>query len=173
MPRLDATRRHEGGLPGPESDPMPASAAFAALGGARQARSDPVAAERAVATALALEPDSLEVRLAAYKLYFYNHRLGEAVPHAEHILAHAARRLNISVDWRAVQPADAPFEMMEEAPGLYLQALLAWGYCKVRLGCLEEGCAAIGKVGDLDRRDRFGARRLLAVILAGRAEEEG
>lgn len=173
MPHPCVNSRHDAAAPGPEGGPLPAGAAFAALGGARQARSDPVAAERAVAKALALEPDSLEVRLAAYKLYLYNHRLGEAVPHAEHILAHAARRLNISVDWRAVRPGDAPFEMMEEAPGLYLQALLAWGYCMVRLGRLEEGCAAIGKVGELDRRDRFGARRLLAVIHAGVAPEEG
>lgn len=149
-----------------------AGAAFSALSGARAARSDPVAAERAVLTALALAPTDFDIRLAAYKFYFYNHRLEEALPHAEQLLAHAARRLNIAVDWRTVQASDAPFDAIEEAPGLYLQALLAWGYCKVRIGDFKAGSEAIAKVGALDKRDRFGARRLLQVIAAGQDEAD-
>jgi len=105
----------------------------------------------------------LDVRLAAYRFYFYNHRLDEALPHAEHILAHAARRLNIASDWREVKPADAGFGDLDEAPGLYLQALLAWGYCQLRIGAIGEGRQALAKVAELDPRDRFGARGLLAV----------
>ncbi|MCB2100271.1 MAG: hypothetical protein KDE22_05340 [Rhodobacterales bacterium] len=137
---------------------------MAALGQARTARSDPGQAERAVLEALALAPDVFEVRLGAYRFYFYNHRYDEALPHAEAILAQAARRLNVAGDWRAVGGQDAPFGEMETAPGLYLQALLAWGYCQVRLGHTAPGRAAVAKVAELDPRDRFGARAFLDLI---------
>ncbi len=142
------------------------------LTGARQARSDPAAAERAIKKALAAAPDDFTARLAAYKFYFYNHRLAEALPHAGFIVRLAARRLNVAPDWRAVRPGDAAFDEMDEAPGVYLQALLAWGYCNARLGVCDEGALAIAKVADLDPGDRFGARRLLKVVETGRAPEE-
>lgn len=151
-------------------------AALAALGDARAARTDPETSERAVLRALALAPDEFEVRLGAYRFYFYNHRYGDALPHAEAILAQAARRLNVAGDWRAVGAGDAPFDELETAPGLYLQALLAWGYCQVRLGVLAEGRAAVAKVAELDTRDRFGAGAFLRLIdgeEAGGVEEEG
>lgn len=131
---------------------------------ALHALSDPIAAEQAVLAALAGAGDDLRVRLAAYRFYFYNHRLSEALPHAQTIIRLAARRLNIAVDWTEVRSQDAAFEELEEAPGLFLQALLAWGYCAVRTGCREDGLRAIAKVAELDHSDRFGARRLLDII---------
>ena len=142
------------------------------LEGARHARTDPVAAEKAVAAALAAAPDDFEARLGAYRFYFYNHRFGEAAPHAATLMRLVARRLNIAGDWRAVQAGDAAFDQLEEAPGLYLQALLAWGYCQARLGERAEGAQAIAKAAELDPRDRFGARRLLAVVLKPNPPEE-
>jgi hypothetical protein len=144
----------------------------ALLQGARSARSDPVAAERAVRTTLAAAPEDFSARLAAYKFYFYNHRLSEALPHAAFLLSLLARRLNVAGDWRAVRPGDAAFDEVEEAPGLYLQALLAWGYCNARLGARDVGAEAIAKVAELDPRDRFGAGRLLAVVLKPAPLEE-
>ena len=142
------------------------------LAGARDALSDPAAAERAVGEALSLAPDDFTARLAAYRFYFYNHRLAEALPHADYLLRLAARRLNIAADWRAVRPGDAPFERPQEAPGLYLQALIAWGYCNARLGEREQGQQALAKVVEIDPGDRFGARPLLAVVERGGQEEE-
>lgn len=131
---------------------------------ARRPRTDPVAAERAVLRALAAAPSDFTAHLAAYKLYFYNHRLAEALPHAELLIGLIGRRLNIAADWRDVHAGDAAFGEPEEVPGLYLQALIAWGYCKARLGAGEDGRAAVAKAAELDPRDRFGARRLLRVI---------
>jgi tetratricopeptide (TPR) repeat protein len=142
------------------------------LTGAACARSDPEQSEAAVMQALAVAPDSFEARLAAYRFYFYNHRLAEALPHAADIVERMARRLNVATDWRLVRPDDATFSALEEAPSLYLQALLAWGYASVRLGRIDEGCRALDKVVALDPADRFGARRLLAVIAAGSEADE-
>lgn len=149
-----------------------AAAVAAVLAGAPRARSDPATTERAVKQALALAPDDIDARLAAYRFYFYNHRLAEALPHAASIIVQAARRLNVATDWRLVRPRDAAFSDVEEAPSLYLQALLALGYGSIRLGRADEGCRALEKVVELDPRDRFGARRLLAVIAAGEEAEE-
>jgi hypothetical protein len=142
------------------------------LAGARHARSDPVTAERVVLQALALAPHDLKALLGAYRFYFYNHRWADALPQAANIVVQMARRLNVATDWRLVRPEDAPFSVAEEAPSLYLQALLAWGYGNVRLGRIDEGCRALEKVAELDSRDRFGAGRLLSVIAAGKAADE-
>lgn len=149
-----------------------ADSVMAMLAGAPLARSDPAATERVVLQALALAPDDIEARLAAYRFYFYNHRLAEALPQADSIIVLMARRLNIATDWRLVRPGDAAFASPEEAPSLYLQALLAWGYGNVRLGRIDEGCRALEKVAEIDPRDRFGVRRLLAVIAAGEQAED-
>ncbi|MDR3376742.1 MAG: hypothetical protein P4L98_23735, partial [Ancalomicrobiaceae bacterium] len=90
--------------------------ALAVLEGARAARSRPEAAEAAVLEALALAPDDLDVLTGAYKFYFYNNRLAEALPHAQAILVLAARRLNVATDWRQVHAADADFATFDKPP---------------------------------------------------------
>jgi hypothetical protein len=79
-------------------------------------------------------------------------------------MAQAARRLNISTDWRLVQPEDAAFGSLDAAPRLFVQALVACGYCMARLRRLEEGRAALTKAIELDPGDDFGARVLLNII---------
>ncbi len=139
-------------------------AALRTLEEARTARSDPETAEKAVLQALQLAPQDADIHLGAYRFYFYNHRYADALPHAQFIIEHAARRLNIPVDWRVVRPEDCDFTLLESAPGLYLQALLAWGYCHLRLGNVSLGREAIAKVAKIDPSDRFGARPILDLI---------
>ncbi|MFL9826356.1 hypothetical protein [Rhodoplanes sp. SY1] len=171
MARGGGHRRHDGdGRSGDFDDDGPAIRDL--LAGALQARSAPVQAEAAVLGALALAPDSVEARLAAYRFYFYNHRLAEALPHADAIVVAMARRLNVATDWRLVGADDAPFGALDEAPSLYLQALLAWGYASLRTGATDDGVAALEKVVALDPADRFGARRVLAVVHARAHDDE-
>lgn len=147
-------------------------AAIALLRGAERVRSDPVAAGYAVARALAERPDDLAVRLAAYRFCFYSHRFAEALAHADVIIRLVALRLNIASDWTTVKEADADFAVPHEQPGLFLQALIARGYCAARIGRVSEGRCALVKAVALDPRDRFGARRLLAVIDAENEPED-
>ncbi|TBW40763.1 hypothetical protein EYW49_03295 [Siculibacillus lacustris] len=147
------------------------AAALAALEGARAARTDPVAAEAAVAAALALAPDSWEVRTGAYKFYFYDHRLAEAVPHAAFCIAAAARALGLDEDWRRIAPRSAAFDGFDAEPRRLLHALVAWGYCRIRTGDFEGGAAALAKVAELDPADRLGAARLIAVVERGGRED--
>ncbi len=135
---------------------------------ARTARSDPAATEAAVLAALAAAPWSADVRLGAYRFYFYTHRYDAALPQAEALLAHAARALNLPADWRAVTPQDAAFTAHDSGPGLYLQALIAVGYCQARLGAAAEAEATLAHAQHLDPTDRFGA----GVILRAMADED-
>jgi len=123
--------------------------------------SDETAAEGHIAEALALAPGHLAVRLGAYKFYFYRHRLAEALPQAEACLAHAARQLNLAADWRMVTAGQARFSEVDEKARFYLFSLMACGYLMVRLGRTEEGKAVLGKVAELDPKDRLGAASLL------------
>lgn len=149
--------------------PEPARAHMAAAAASWE---DGTAAAGHIERALATAPDSLGVRLGAYKFYLYQHRLDHAVHHAETILAQAARRLQLPHDWRAVEPGQAAFDQIEPWPRLFLQALIAMGYGLVRLERMEEGREALGKAIALDPHDRFGAARLLAVVERGGAEDD-
>lgn len=149
-----------------------ALAAALALDGARMARSCAHAAESAIRSAVALAPSDLDVRVAAYRFYFYNHRLEDAAQHAAEIIVLAARRLNIAIDWRAVRTDEAAFDEPDAVPSIYLQSLLAWGYCMVRLGKEAEGRLALAKVVELDARDRFGAKRLVAIVDRGAESDD-
>ncbi len=142
----------------------PPEAALAALTGASAPLTDPVAAWEALDVALALAPGDLQVQLAAYRMCFYAHRYYQAVDHAEALLAMAARRLNVSADWHDIRPKDAPFTDQSFAPGLYLQALIACGYCLLRLGQVEDGEARLRHALVLDPTDRFGATILLRAL---------
>lgn len=136
------------------------------------ALSDPKGTARAVDAALATAPHDLDVRLGAYRFYFYTHDFAAAVPQAEAILTMAAQRLNVAADWRSVQPGDAAFSAPETAPGLYLQALIALAYCHMRLGDFERGQPYLDKAFALDPTDRFAAARLVAAANARTDEDD-
>ncbi|MGB0660596.1 MAG: hypothetical protein ACPGNV_10485 [Mangrovicoccus sp.] len=148
-----------------------ASEALETLANAPGARSDPEGTEKAVKAALEKAPFDLDIRLGAYRFYFYTHRYAQAYEQAQGILALAAQRLNISPDWRAVQPQDAEFTAKDFAPGLYLQALIALGYCQLRLGEFDLGEEYVEVAAKLDPTDRFGAVRVLRQAVASRNDE--
>lgn len=134
------------------------------LAGAEAPRTRPVESAEAIACALQQAPHDLDVRLAAYRFYFYAHDYLKAAEQAKHVLAHAARRLNVNPDWRCVSAGDARFSEPVVAPGLYLQALIASGYCAARLGHPEDAREILAKAAELDPKDRFGGAWLLAKL---------
>ncbi|MFO1118380.1 MAG: hypothetical protein U1E28_22145 [Beijerinckiaceae bacterium] len=149
---------------------MNAIAARAALEGARPARTAYPAARAAIEEAVRLAPDDIDVRMGAYKFYFYAHEYEQAARHAGLCIDAFAADLGLSPAWRDVRACDAEFGAIDQKCGRYLQALIAWGYCRARSGALYEGRAAVEKAADLDPTDRFGARRLIAVIDRGGEE---
>ncbi|HVI52066.1 MAG TPA: hypothetical protein VM661_12705 [Candidatus Sulfotelmatobacter sp.] len=143
-----------------------------ALHQAGLAWADEISAEGHIREALALAPDHLAPRLGAYKFYFYRHRLADALPHAEACLAHAARRLGVGDDWRAVTAEQADFAEIDGDARFYLFSLMACGYLAVRLGRRDEGEVILSKVAALDPKDRLGAASLLAHLAKGGNDDE-
>ena len=74
--------------------------------------------------------------------------------------------------WREIAPDHAAFDQLQPLPRLYLQCLLAYGYCRLRLGEAVEGRAVLLKAAELDPADRFGARRLVDVVDRGGVDED-
>lgn len=142
------------------------------LEGARAARSATRESEAAVLSALQVAPDDRAVRMGAYKFYFYNGRLAEAVPHAAWCIEDGARALGLPEDWRRVAPGTAAFDTFDKAPRFFLQSLIAWGYCKTRIGAVEDGLAALARAMELDPSDKFGVARLIAVIEKGGRDDD-
>jgi len=138
---------------------------MALLGGAEAAITRQDQSAETIAHALAEAPHDIDIRLAAYRFAFYTHDYDAACTHAQVILAHAARQLNIATDWRGVSPEDADFTAHEFAPGLYLQALIGWGYCLARSGALEAAAERLERAATLDPLDRFGGGWLLDKVL--------
>ncbi|NFV78580.1 hypothetical protein [Magnetospirillum aberrantis] len=158
-----------------DNNPLPLDlppAARAEMAAAVAAWDDEPTAASHVAAALTAAPDSLGVRIGAYKFYLYRHRLEQAVVQARVILAQAARRQQLPHDWRDVAADHAAFDSLEPWPRLFLQALVALGYGLLRLGLTEEGEAALVKAAELDPADRLGAKRLLELSRREPDEDE-
>ncbi len=134
------------------------------LRGAEAPQSRPEDGAEAIARALVAEPDDPDVRLAAYRFHFFAHDHAAAQTHAWALLGHAARRLNVAPDWRDVRPGDADFTVPEFAPGLYLQVLVALGFCAARIGDRDAARELLAKSVELDPTDRFGGGWLMEMI---------
>ncbi|MCB1356533.1 MAG: hypothetical protein KDK53_08575 [Maritimibacter sp.] len=150
---------------------MPRTDPFEYLAGAEAAISNPEETRVAVEHALQVAPHEPEVRLAAYRFYYYNHDYAEAIEQAEWILAHAARYLNIAADWRDVAPGDAEFSVADEIPSLYMQSLIALGYCAARCDRRVLAREALEQAVLLDPSDRLGASWLLAHLNRDSSDE--
>ncbi len=122
-------------------------------------------AERHLKEAQALAPGHAAVLIGLYRFYFYKGRLVEALDIARVCLSKAARDNGLTADWRGVERGDADFGSFDSIlPRFYLFTLKAYAYLQMRVGNLQEGCAAATKLLELDPSDKIGARVLLDVI---------
>lgn len=138
--------------------------ALALLEGARAARTDPERSEAAVLAALQAAPNDRDVRMGAYKFYFYANRLGEAAPHADWCIRDGARVLGLPEDWRRLPPGSVDCTGFPKPQRFLVQSLVAWGWCRSRVGATDEGLAALAKAIEIDPSDGFGVKRIVEVI---------
>lgn len=122
-------------------------------------------AEPPLLEALRLAPESLNVLVAAYRYYYYQHRLDDALGIARRALSVTARRLDIPLDWQRLTGA----HLSQGGPAMmallrfHLLSLKAQAYLLLRQGVREEGRAILTKLLELDSHNRLGARQLLEV----------
>lgn len=160
-----------------DDTPVPAEPlapeAEAALKAAGRAWHEPDTARRHLAAARQIAPQHRAVLIGHYKFHFYRNELVEAAPWALACVRQSLERLGWGRDWRTLPVAAgrAPFAgrvLHWPAEARFLAyALKAYGYVRIRLGEMEEGCAALAAVAALDPEDACGAAALLAVVARG------
>jgi hypothetical protein len=128
-------------------------------------------AERQLALAASIAPGHTAVLTAHYRYNLYKHHYGPAEDCAERLLAAAARRLNIPVDWQDVGPAHADFRSQDPDIRFWLFVLQAYGYVLLRLDRRDLGMVAMRHVAMLDVDDQTRTRALLQVIERAGADE--
>ncbi len=122
-------------------------------------------AEPLLVEALRLAPESLNVLVAVYRFYYYQHRLNDALNIAGLALAVTSRRLDIPADWNVLTSA----HLSQAGPAamalvrFHLLSLKAEAYLLLRLGRTMEGRAMLEKLLELDSHNRLGAKQLLEV----------
>lgn len=127
-------------------------------------------AEAMVREIIDASPDTLGVRILAYRFYFYRRRSLEAAHWARSCIAWLAQRLDLPADWRAVRAEMADFSHWHAYTRLWLQSLTAYAYNLARLGREAEALAALDKVAELDPSGKLGAPRLRAVFTGPRGD---
>ena len=122
-------------------------------------------AEKPLLEALRLAPESLNVLVALYRFYYYQHRLEHALGVAGQALSVTARRLGIPLDWKLLgaehisQGGSASLALVR----FHLLSLKAEAFLLLRLGRRDEGRAILTKLLELDTNNRLGAKQLLKV----------
>ena len=122
-------------------------------------------AEQPLNEALRLAPESLNVLVAVYRFYYYQHRLEDALNIAGLALAVTAHRLGIPSDWNllTIQHIGEVGTVAMPLVRFHLLSLKAWAYLQLRLGRPEEAKAILAKLLELDTHNRLGAKQLLEV----------
>ena len=122
-------------------------------------------AEQYLNEALRLAPDSLNVLVAVYRYYYYQHRLEDALNIARLALAVTASRLGIPDDWNllTIQNIGEAGSSAMPLVRFHLLSLKAWAYLQLRLGRPDEAKAILAKLLELDTHNRLGAKQLLEV----------
>jgi tetratricopeptide (TPR) repeat protein len=122
-------------------------------------------AEALVQDIIDQSPDTLGVRIVAYRFYFYRRRPEDAARWALSCLEWLSQRLKLPADWREVTPEMADFAHWHAFPRLWLQSLTAYSYNLARLGQHEASLAALAKVEELDPLNHLGAADLREVFI--------
>ena len=123
------------------------------------------AAEQPLLEAQRRAPESLNVLVAVYRFYYYQHRLEDALAVAAQALSVTSRRLGIPLDCSLLthehlsQGGPAAMALVR----FHLLSLKARAYLLLRLGRKEEGRAILIRLLELDSHNRLGVRQLLEV----------
>lgn len=122
-------------------------------------------AEESLMRAYFLEPEHPMVLVALYRFYYYQHRLKESLLVAERVLRVVGHRLEFPEDWRDLTEMRLGCGVMISMTLLrfYMLALKGAGFLELRMGDYASAMQRLGKVAELDSKDRLGAQALLEV----------
>lgn len=131
---------------------------------------NPELAERLLWQAQRMDPNQLEVYVALYKFYFYKNWIEEAQGAVFVALKKSAELGRFNADWNQLTPASADWFSHEPPQRLYLYALKALSFIRLRQSDLEGAENIIGKLDELDPTDQVGWSVLQHLAQAMREE---
>lgn len=112
-----------------------------------------------------LDPEDLNVLVALYRYYYYQHRLRDALSVAQKAITASGKRLRMPDDWRHLTRLHLGQGVLVSMTltRFYLMAHKGAGYLEMRLGELPDAVGRLQTLVDIDSNDRLGAKALLAL----------
>lgn len=123
-------------------------------------------AESFLLNAYKMAPENLEVLVALYRFYYYQHRYQDAIETAFKAMKVVEPAIGFPSKWNEITFNDLANGVMESFTMVrfYLLALKGAAYLNLRMGNMELGVRMLNKVIELDSSDRLGAKTLLQSI---------
>lgn len=103
-----------------------------------------------------MDPNQLEVYVALYKFYFYKNRITEAEAVVLQALEQSAILGGFEADWNQLTPASADWYSMDNPQRLYLYALKALSFIRLRQSDVAGAECVLMKLRELDPTDQVG-----------------
>ncbi|EIJ36525.1 hypothetical protein [Thiothrix nivea] len=120
-------------------------------------------AETLLLRAYFLAPEDLNVLVALYRYFYYQHRLSDALIVAHKAITVSGRRLSLPEDWRSLTQLHLGQGVLVSMTltRFYLMAHKGAGYLEMRLGELADAVGRLQTLVDIDSNDRLGVKALL------------
>ncbi|WP_455204373.1 hypothetical protein [Kaarinaea lacus] len=115
-----------------------------------------------------LDPNQLEVYVALYKFYFYKNRIDEAEDVVMKALGQSAQLGSFDTDWNQLTPLSTDWFSIENPQRLYLYALKALSFIRLRQSDVESAESILTKLRELDPSDQVGGSVLQELAAAMR-----
>ena len=125
-------------------------------------------AERLLWQAQRIDPDQLETYVALYKFYFYKNRLEEAQAVVMQSLSKSAELGGFTADWNLLTPASVNWFSLDNPSRLYLYALKALSFIRLRHNDVQGAENILNKLRELDPTDQVGGSVLERLMEAVR-----
>ena len=132
---------------------------------------DPKQAERLLWQAQQMDPNQLEVYVALYKFYFYKNLLEEAEGAVFVALKKSAELGEFNADWNKLTASSTDWFSHETPQRLYLYALKALSFIRLRQSNVADAENILGKLMELDPTDQVGGSVLQQLARAMRDED--
>jgi len=127
---------------------------------------DPELAERLLWQAQQMNPNQLEVYVALYKFYFYKNWIDEALGAVFVALKKSAELGSFNADWNKLTPESTNWYSHETPQRLYLYALKALSFIRLRQSDVQGAENILNKLQELDPTDQVGGSVLQQLALA-------
>ncbi len=123
-------------------------------------------AENLLWQAQKLDPNQLEVYVALYKFYFYKNRIDEAEAVVLQALNQSAELGKFDADWNQLTPSSSNWYTIDNPQRLYLYALKALSFIRLRQSNVEGAESILAKLRELDPTDQVGGSVLQELATA-------